>query len=93
MAKKITGTITKSKENIEASSPRSIPIIAEGDVKDAPHLAKVLSALISDALMNAIPPSQGNVVCKAAGLIIKVTEMQLKYGPKDGGALLLTGPN
>jgi hypothetical protein len=93
MAKKITSIVKKSETSTEQPSPRSIHLIADGDVKDAQHFAKVLSALMSDALMNAIPPSQGNVVCKAAGLIIKVTEMQLKYGPKDGGSLMLTGPN
>lgn len=90
MAKKITRSVTKSKAPAQKPAARSTPLIASSDVKNSQQFCQVMSALMSDALTGAIAPGPGNLACNAAGKMLKAIEMQMKYGPKGGGALQLT---
>lgn len=89
MATKGKGVVKNGKAHIEKAASRSAPLIASGDITNAQQFAKVMSAIVSDALTGAIKPAEGNLACNAAGKLLKVTEMQLKYGPKGGGPLQL----
>lgn len=89
MAKQGNGTTKKSQTRSERAAARSAPLIASGDITNAQQFARVMSAILSDALTGAIKPAEGNLACNAAGKLLKVTEMQLKYGPKGGGPLQL----
>lgn len=40
----------------------------------------MMSALMSDLIEETITPQKANAVVNAAGKLLKVTEMQLKYG-------------
>jgi len=35
-----------------------------------------------DAITNMVPPQRVNAACNAAGKLLKVVEMELKYGKK-----------
>jgi hypothetical protein len=53
-----------------------------------------MSATMSDLIEGKITPAVGNAVCNAGGKLLKVVEMQQKYGTKnDTGetVLQLTG--
>lgn len=39
-----------------------------------------MSALMSDLIEGSITPSVGNAAVNAGGKLLKITEMQLKYG-------------
>ena len=55
----------------------------------------MMSALISDIIEAKITPQVGNAACNAGGKLLKVVELQHKYGTQPTGAdqkvLRLTG--
>lgn len=91
MAKKEPSTATRRQAIPEKPTSRAIGIIAAGDVKSGSKFAELMSALMSDLVLGAMTPDVGNATCNAGGKLLKVVEMQHKYGPK-GGDLALIGP-
>ena len=51
-----------------------------------------MSALQSDLLAGRVPSGVGNAVCNAGGKLLKVVELQLKYGPSQGSHDLVLAP-
>ncbi len=56
-----------------------------------------MSALMSDVIEGAVAAQVANAACNAGGKLLKVVEMQHKYGqPQPGGSMIrelsLTGP-
>lgn len=92
MASKSASNKKGSTANIQKPASRSHNLTRDADVKDVQQFCRVMSALMSDALSGAVSPGPGNLACNAAGKILKATEMQLKYGAKNGSPLVLTGP-
>lgn len=91
MAEKEPSTIEKREEILEKPTSRAIGIITSGDVKSGSKFAELMSALMSDLVLGVMTPDVGNATCNAGGKLLKVVEMQHKYGPK-GGDLALVGP-
>lgn len=91
MATKKSGSVAKPAEIPAKPVSRAVGIIASGDVKSGSKFAELMSALMSDLVMGAMTPDVGNATCNAGGKLLKVVEMQHKYGPK-GGDLALIGP-
>jgi hypothetical protein len=91
MAVKKQGAVEKREEILEKPASRALGIISGGDVKTGGKFAELMSALMSDLVMGAMTPDVGNATCNAGGKLLKVVEMQHKYGPK-GGDLALIGP-
>lgn len=75
--------------------PRSLKIAAVG-VHTGRDFANLMSALMSDIIEGRVTPSVGNATCNAGGKLLKVVEMQYKYGTDGPGTghkvLELTGP-
>lgn len=92
MAKKEPSTIAK-REATDAKSlvPRSVAI-AERGITHGQQFAELMSALMTDLVTGAMTPDVANATCNAGGKLLKIVEMQHKYGPKGGGNLALTGP-
>jgi hypothetical protein len=44
-----------------------------------------MSALMSDIICGRVTPEVGNAACNAGGKLLKVVEMQYKYGERIGG--------
>jgi hypothetical protein len=44
-----------------------------------------MSALMSDLIEGRVTPSVGNATCNAGGKLLKVVELQYKYGTKGVG--------
>lgn len=44
----------------------------------------MMAALISDIIAGRVPPNVGNAACNAGGKLLKVVEMQHKYGVQIG---------
>lgn len=44
-----------------------------------------MSSLMSDIISGRITPSVGNAACNAGGKLLKVVEMQQKYGTQGAG--------
>lgn len=76
------------------AKPRSIGI-ASGGVKTASDFANLMSALMSDLIEGKLTPAVGNATCNAAGKLLKIVEMNQRYGKGDGAdrdLLLSKGP-
>ena len=65
--------------------------IARGAIKTGPDFADLMSALMSDLILGHITPAIGNATCNAGGKLLKIVEMQLKYGTKKGPLMLDVG--
>lgn len=68
----IAGTSTKDQ-------PRSLAI-TEAGIQTGNDFARCMSALMSDIIASRVTPSVGNAVCNAGGKLLKVVELQLRYG-------------
>jgi hypothetical protein len=64
--------------------PRSLKI-AEVGVRTGRDFAKLMSALMSDIIEGRVTPNVGNATCNAGGKLLKVVEMQYKYGTDGPG--------
>ena len=68
----------------EKHQPRSLSVANKG-VKTGADFAKLMSALMSDIIEGRVTPSIGNATCNAGGKLLKVVEMQYKYGTDGPG--------
>jgi hypothetical protein len=73
-------------EDQTAGIPRSLGIASQG-VNTGGQFAALMSMLMSDLIDGRITPSVGNAVCNAGGKLLKVVEMQQRWGTAkaDGG--------
>lgn len=72
--------------------------IADKGIVTSQDFASFMSALMSDLISGAVSPVRGNAVCNAGSKLLKVVEMQMKYGTHsatNGGKVLFltTGPS
>ena len=60
-------------------SPKSLAIASAG-ITTGTQFARLMSALMTDLLEGEITPGVANATVNAGGKLLKVVEMQLKYG-------------
>ena len=79
-------------ENGETSStdPRSLAISERG-ISTGSEFAGLMSALMGDIIAGRVTPAIGNAACNAGGKLLKIVEMQYRYGTQNGnqGARIL----
>lgn len=83
MAKK--GTAESNGNTAVVAEPRSASISAAG-VKTGEQFAGLMSALMSDVIEGRLTPSVSNAAVNAGGKLLKVVEMQYKYGSTSPAA-------
>lgn len=71
-------------EGAETKTPRSLTIAGKG-IKTGSDFAQLMSALMSDLIEGRVTPNVGNATCNAGGKLLKVVEMQYKYGTDGPG--------
>lgn len=49
-------------------------------IKTSADFANMMSALMSDIITGRVSPQVGNAVCNAGGKLLKIVEMQYRYG-------------
>ena len=87
--------MAKSKQNnVEERAPTSLKIrnaeprslgISERGIKTGAQFANLMSAMMSDIVSGRITPAVGNAACNAGGKLLKVVEMQHRYGSQNNG--------
>lgn len=77
---------TKALAGPPPAPARSLAIASEG-VQTGAQFARLMSNLMADLLDGRITPQIGNAVCNAGGKLLKVVEMQHKWGTQktEGG--------
>lgn len=63
--------------------PRSLAIASAG-VKTGTEFASLMSALMSDVIQGRLSPQISNAAVNAGGKLLKMVEMEYKYGPRGG---------
>ena len=64
-----------------STTARSLPLAQRG-VVTARDFANLMSALMSDILEGKVPPDMANAVTNAGGKMLKVVEMQHRWGKR-----------
>jgi len=65
--------------------PRSLKVATKG-IRTGQDFALLMSTLMSDIIDGRVTPSVGNATCNAGGKLLKVVEMQYKYGTQAGNS-------
>lgn len=76
-------TKTETPTTVE-QQPKSLQIFSDG-INTSRDFAKGMSALMSDLIGGRITPQVGNAVVNAGGKLLKVVEMQQRYGVQGQG--------
>jgi len=71
---------TVSKESEQERKPPKSLAIAEHGVRTAQQFSALMSALMTDLLNGSITPGIGNATCNAGGKLLKMVELNQKYG-------------
>lgn len=64
---------------VPTGRPLSLELTQRG-VRTGKDFATLMSALMSDLIDGRVTPVIGNAVCNAGSKLLKVVEMQMKYG-------------
>lgn len=65
------------------AEPRSLAISDRG-IKTGAQFANLMAAMMSDIISGRVTPAVGNAACNAGGKLLKVVEMQYKFGTQSG---------
>lgn len=76
---------------ITKEQPRSLALADRG-IKTGADFANMMSALMSDIISERITPVVANATVNAGGKLLKVVEMQYKYGGKEDARALTLAP-
>lgn len=85
-AKRNVLPMQRKEEVTPAGVPRSLAIASNG-VNTGGQFTMLMASLMSDLIEGRITPSVGNAVCNAGGKLLKVVEMQQRWGTQkvEGG--------
>jgi len=64
-------------------TPKSLSFFNSG-IRTGEDFANGMSALMSDLASGRITPQVGNAICNAGGKLLKIVDMQYRYGTKSG---------
>ena len=76
---KATKTTTGIEKSAAGSKPRCLKVASKG-IRTGADFAAMMSMLMSDVVEGSISPGIANATCNAGGKLLKVVEMQIKYG-------------
>lgn len=78
-----TGESVRRTRRPAKAQPRCLPIAARG-IETSRDFAGMMSALMSDIIEERIDARAANAVCNAGGKLLKIVELQQKYGVPIG---------
>lgn len=67
----------------ESKTPRVHKFAARG-IKTSRDFANMMSGLMADLIDGRVTPEVGNAVCNAGGKLLKMIDMEYRYGTKLG---------
>lgn len=70
--------------NSSDEKPRSLSISEKG-IRTGADFANVMSSMMGDLIAGRITPQVGNAVCNVGGKLLKIVEMQQRYGTSGAG--------
>jgi hypothetical protein len=83
MATKRSSRVKQGKASSQQGQQRAVPkslAFAEAGIHTAQQFAGLMSALMTDLLNGSVTPGIGNATCNAGGKLLKMVELNQKYG-------------
>ena len=80
MAKKTTANPQQVQENKVCDREARSSQVAKGGIRTGSDFANLMSSLMSDVIEGKVSPQVANATVNAGGKLLKVVELQLKYG-------------
>ena len=74
---------TQEVQEVEQEQSRALRF-SEAGIASGADFANVMSALMSDLIAGRVTPQVGNAVCNVGSKLLKVVEMQHRYGTRAG---------
>lgn len=78
-SKKVIKTSSRVSERNTKPVPKSLEVV-RGGIHTANDFATLMGALMGDLIEGSVNAQVGNATCKAGANLLKVIEMQHKYG-------------
>jgi hypothetical protein len=75
---------SESTQVVSKESAKSLAVGKRG-IKTGNDFAQFMSALMTDLIEGKVTPNVGNAACNAGGKLLKVVDMQQKYGTNGQG--------
>ena len=76
----------KSQSNVEGTGPGSLVIASKG-INTSKDFANLMCSLMTDVIAGSINPVIVNAACNAGGKLLKVIELEHKFGiPQTNGS-------
>lgn len=66
------------------------PAVVTKTVKNSADLKAIMGTLVSDLRAHKVTPMVANAMCNASGKLLKIVEMEYKYGRSKSQAKRLT---
>jgi hypothetical protein len=82
MGEKTKEVVRKDENSDSKEGPRCLEVSKRG-VQTGSDFAEMMSGLMSDLVEGRVTPQVGNAVCNAGGKLLKIVEMNHKYGTTD----------
>jgi len=70
-------------EKVRMAKPKCVALADKG-INTGPEFARMMSALMGDIATGRITPGVANALCNAGGKLLKVVELENKYGSGSG---------
>lgn len=78
--------MAKRKKNTRADSKTpTAATLADAGIATGADFSRVMAALLADTVAGRIEPNRANAACNVAGKLIRMVEMQHKYGKQVDG--------
>lgn len=77
---------TRQKSSAISKSAPTCVTLANGGINTAADFLKMMTALLADTVTGRVQPQVANATCNVAGKIIRMVEMQHKYGQQVAGS-------
>ena len=77
--------ITPSNKSVDVRENPTCLEIADKGINTGKDFAKFMSCLMTDLIKGTVTAGVGNATCNAGGKLLKVVEMQHRFGVKGGG--------
>ena len=81
VAQNVSTTTRKITKGSSTKQPKSV-ILAKGEIRTTREYGQLMAALVSDVIQENISPTLVNAAVNAGRQMIKVAELNLKYGRK-----------
>jgi hypothetical protein len=78
-----TAAATGEAKSQDLEKPARSAEMARRGVRTGADFANLMSALMSDIIEGKVTPDVGNAACNAGGKLLKVVEMQHRYGTRS----------